>query len=268
MKSLSKTPFLLAALCAAALPALSQGATQASVSATVRLTPLPGAKHLPTGAMEQTLVVLHNRANAMGIASPSIRADGSDRIVIQMPGAPRKTKAEQRKYVSSIIQSSRLEFVWLKDVRAVAGAGSRKARYLYESASSLRDIRTNKVLTPTQVRAKVLYADPKCIIVTGADLKHNSAIVDIQTGRGVLTRMEFNDKGTRQFADFTRKHIGSLLAIVLNGKIQSAPRIMAAITDGTAIVEGSATTVKEAQELADLLNAGALPAVLTIESVE
>src|SRR5450759_4544632 len=74
---------------------------------------------------------------------------------------------------------------------------------------ALRDIRTNKVLTPAQVRAKVLYADPKCVIVTGSDFKPNGAQVDIQPWAGksrIVTRLQFNEAGTRQFADFTRKH--------------------------------------------------------------
>jgi SecD/SecF fusion protein len=138
---------------------------------------------------------------------------------------------------------------------------------VYLGGNSLRDSDTNRMLTDDEVRDKILYADPNTTtIVTGADLKPDGAKVDIQTGpggHGVVTRMTFNDKGTAKFADFTTNHVHALMAIVLNGKIEQAPRIIQPITDGTAIIEGGNTSVQQAQELANLLNAGALPVPLT-----
>lgn len=221
-----------------------------------------------TGEVQaQVLQIMHNRINSTGISEPLVQAKGGDQIVVEMPLTPGKTIEEQRRDLEKLIQAAKLEFIWLKDVRSGTGAdiaGNRGGRYVYEGGWQVRDADTNRQLTEEEIQKKVLYADPKCIIVTGRDLKPNGASVDIQTGMGsrIVTKIEFNEEGTRKFADFTRNNIDQLLAITLNGKIDSAPRIKDAITDGTAIIEGGASTVVQAQELANLLNAGALPVPL------
>jgi preprotein translocase subunit SecD len=80
--------------------------------------------------------------------------------------------------------------------------------------------------------------------------------------------LKLNAAGTKRLGDFTRNHIGALLAIVVNGKIVQAPRIQDAIEGGLAVVTGTASTVQEAKDLADLLNAGVLPVDLTLISLE
>lgn len=223
----------------------------------------------------QVVQILHNRINAMGISEPLVKAEASDLIVVEMPLTSGASLAFQRKNLDKLVEPCRLEFIWLKDVRSLGtGAnvgGAPGARYIYLGNGRVRDADTNRVLTDQEVRDKILYADPSATtIVTGADLALNSAKVDIQTGgggHGVVTRMTFNEKGTAKLADFTTNHIHALLAIVLNGKILQAPRIQTPITDGTAVIEGGATTVAQAQELANFLNAGALPVPLTIVSV-
>jgi SecD/SecF fusion protein len=216
----------------------------------------------------QVLGIMHNRINAIGISEPLVQAKGNDQIVIEMPLTPGASIEQQQKDLQDLIQAAKLEFIWLKDCHGVGeGAGGNPSgRYIYEGGNRIVDADTGKPLTDEEVQKKILYADPANIIVTGSDLKPNGAKVDIESGangRGVVTHMEFNDKGAKKFADYTSANVGSLLAVVLNGQIQQAPRIQSKITDGTAIIEGgSSTTVKEAQKLADLFNAGALPVPL------
>jgi preprotein translocase subunit SecD len=78
-----------------------------------------------------------------------------------------------------------------------------------------------------------------------------------------VVSFRFDSVGGRKFGDVTRDHVNELLAIVLDGKVISAPRIDEPILGGSGIIRGS-FTVQEANELAILLRAGALPAPLEI----
>lgn len=271
MKSLSKTPLVLAAMFAAASPTVAQPAKQVPLTVTLRLSPLPGTESMPGDALDRTLMVLRNRVNAMGIDAPIIRANGPDHIVIQLVDAQSTTPAQQRALIAKIVQPGKLEFIWLKDARTKDGVGNRKGRYVYEGENRVRDSRTRRLLTPARIRARVLYADPKCTVVTGADLKPGGAKVDIQAGRSgnaVVVMLRFNEAGTRKIANFTALRSGVLLGIVVDGKITQAPRIHGPITDGIAVIKDGGLRVQGAQELANVLNAGSLPVTLTVERVQ
>ncbi len=73
----------------------------------------------------------------------------------------------------------------------------------------------------------------------------------------------FNNLGTTNSAKITQENIGRIFAIILDGKIVTAPRINTAITQGSGVISGN-FTVQEANDVALLLRAGALPAPLKI----
>ena len=105
-----------------------------------------------------------------------------------------------------------------------------------------------------------LYLVQKEIILSG-DL-----LIDANTtyyeGQPAVS-FRFNHLGTQKFAQITQDNVGRIFAIVLDGKIVTAPRINTPITEGSGIISGS-FTVQEANDVALLLRAGALPAPLTI----
>ena len=74
----------------------------------------------------------------------------------------------------------------------------------------------------------------------------------------IVVSMSFDSQGSRQFGQLTTNHVGELLAILLDGKIQSAPRINEPILGGNAQISGD-FTFEEAQYLANILKAGAFP---------
>jgi preprotein translocase subunit SecD len=78
-----------------------------------------------------------------------------------------------------------------------------------------------------------------------------------------VVSFRFDSVGARRFGNLTREHVGELLAIVLDNRVISAPRIREPILGGSGVISGT-FTVQEANELAILLRAGALPAPLTI----
>lgn len=95
------------------------------------------------------------------------------------------------------------------------------------------------------------------VLLTGEDLKENGASVqfDPDTNEPVVA---LKLKDAEKFAAITRDHMGEILAIYLDEEVVSAPSINAVIPNGEAVIQGN-MSVDEAQELADLLNAGALP---------
>ncbi len=77
--------------------------------------------------------------------------------------------------------------------------------------------------------------------------------------------LEFNDEGKKLFADITTRNVQKVVAIFLDGQAISQPKVQQAITDGKAVIQGD-FTLKDAKELAQRLNAGALPVPITLLS--
>jgi preprotein translocase subunit SecD len=105
----------------------------------------------------------------------------------------------------------------------------------------------------------VLRVEP---IVRGADLVDSQQGFDSRTNEPVIN-FRFNQKAARDFGRYTQNHIGEPFAIVLDGKVISAPVIRSEILGGSGQISGN-FTVKSANELAISLRSGALPAKLTI----
>ena len=95
--------------------------------------------------------------------------------------------------------------------------------------------------------------------LSGNDLS-KALLSTSQNGQWVVD-LQFNDKGTRKFADLTQKLVGKPMAIFFNGELQSAPVIREAIIGGSAQISGgdNGFEYEEAKKMVDLLNAGALP---------
>lgn len=95
--------------------------------------------------------------------------------------------------------------------------------------------------------------------LSGKDLS-KAILSTSQTGQWVVD-LQFNDKGTRKFADLTTKMVGKPMAIFFNGSLQSAPVIREPIIGGNAQISGGENgfDYEEAKNMVDLLNAGALP---------
>lgn len=107
--------------------------------------------------------------------------------------------------------------------------------------------------------------------LTGKNLK--SATAQYSSGQGVgepEVALQFDEEGTKLFAELTKKNLGKEIAIFLDGQLQIAPTVQVEITNGQAVITGN-YTFKEAKDIADRLNQGALPVPLTLvgqQSVE
>ncbi len=100
--------------------------------------------------------------------------------------------------------------------------------------------------------------------LSGRFLKRSQVAFDQNTGEPIVT-LEFNKEGSKIFEDLTQRNVGKILAIYIDNVLISAPRVQEKITGGKAIITGKFTP-KEAKELANNLNAGALPVPIELIS--
>ncbi len=186
-------------------------------------------------AVTQSIEVLNRRINAMGTKETVIAQQGLNRVLIEVPGLQDTTKLKE-----IIGQTAKLDF------QLAADPGDPP----------------NEVETLPMQKGGGTIAVQKRIMVDGADLVDAQQSFDQQTGEPDVS-FRFNLRGGQKFGRVTSESVGRPFAIVLDGKVISAPVIRSPITGGTGQITGN-FTIDEASNLAILLRAGALPAKLTV----
>lgn len=188
--------------------------------------------------VQQALEIIRRRIDEVGTREPTIQRQGSDRILIQVPGIG--SAAELKDIIGTTAQ---LTF------NPVIGRGTDK---------DANPGPGNEVL-PSLDDEGVYYTVESAPVVTGEELVDAQPSFDQNNSPAVSFR--FNPTGARKFGDYTAENIGSPFAIVLDGEVVSAPVIQAHIPGGSGIITGR-FAVEETTNLAVLLRAGALPAGL------
>jgi SecD/SecF fusion protein len=215
--------------------------------------------------MASVVDIVERRVNRLGVTESVVARQGQDRILVELPGV-----VDEQEALRLIQTTAQLEFWYLPSVQSERNP---MARYRLESRKEgVREITTvYDTVQQKEVDVVEFLQDQKQRaqemgeqnpVVTGAELKPTCQLVYDQVGRAQVS-FEFNAEGTRRFGDFTRKHVGEILAIVLDNRIISAPRINEPILGGKGVIEGNFSAA-EAAELATLLNSGALPVPLEI----
>jgi preprotein translocase subunit SecD len=211
----------------------------------------PAQKSIADEAVQQAVETIRNRIDQFGVSEPVIAREGNDRIVVQLPGV------DDPKRVKDIIKST--AFLELKLV--LAGPASDRTTLLQPYGGQLPPdsevVEGNEVEQDTS-SAKVYYLLQKTAAVTGRDIKNARPSTD-QYNRPAVS-FSLKAEGAEKFGQFTSANIDKRLAIVLDNKVQSAPRINDKISD-SGIITGSFTPDK-ANDLALTLRSGALPAGL------
>ncbi|MCP4819452.1 MAG: protein translocase subunit SecD, partial [Shimia sp.] len=188
--------------------------------------------------VQQALEIVRRRIDEVGTREPTIQRQGSDRILIQVPGIG--SASELKDIIGTTAQ---LTF------HPVVGRGT--------NADASPGI-GNEIL-PSLDDEGVYYTVESAPVVTGEELVDAQPTFDQNSRPAVNFR--FNPTGARKFGDYTAENIGSPFAIVLDGEVVSAPTIQSHIPGGSGIITGR-FTVEESTNLAVLLRAGALPAGL------
>lgn len=118
----------------------------------------------------------------------------------------------------------------------------------------------------TQTGTLEFIAPDGSVILTGKDVSKASAYIDSQTGKPTIG-LEFNEAGKTAFAAATKANIGKQIKITMDGQVLTDPTVQSAITDGQATITGS-SSLEDAQRVAGIINAGALPVPVKEVSVE
>ena len=198
------------------------------------------------GAVERAVEIIKNRIDQFGVREPMITKQGKDEIVVQLPGMTEQERA--REIVS---QTAHLEFKLVSDKEdVIKEALAGKVPEGYE----VKEIKEDDQIADTIV----LETEP---IMAGDKLTNASVGFD-SYGQAVV-EFQLDKDGAKIFDAATFKNIGRKLAIILDGKVHSAPVIRDRIPNGRGQISGS-FTVQQASDLALVLRAGALPAPVTI----
>lgn len=189
-------------------------------------------------AFESARGVIDRRINFFGVTEPTIQSlklPSEYRIIVELPGTSDITQA-----LDLIGRTAQLSF-WEEGDKKLASESAMLFPYGSTSVFANEPIKTK---------------------LTGKDLKAAKVVFGSQDGTPQV-QLDFSTKGAKLFGEITKKNVGKRLAIVLDDIIVEAPVVNQAILNGNAIISGSFTT-ETSKNLAIQLNAGALPAPLTI----
>ncbi|HVX76672.1 MAG TPA: protein translocase subunit SecD [Bradyrhizobium sp.] len=194
--------------------------------------------------IDQSMQIVERRVNELGTVEPLIQRQGTDRILVQVPGLQDPTQLK-----NILGKTAKMEFrlvdTSVSPDQAMQGRVPPDSEVLMSSSSP-----------------KVPYIVKKQVLVSGGDLTDAQPGFDPRSGEPVVN-FRFNSTGARKFAQATTDNVGQPFAIVLDNEVISAPVIREPITQGSGQISGN-FTVQSANDLAILLRAGALPAPLTI----
>ncbi len=197
-----------------------------------------GMKDRVDRAVEQSLEIVRQRVDQVGVSEPTIQRVNSDRILVQLPGLQDPTRLRQL-----LGSTAKMTFHMVADV----GQGEPLPRGV-------------TILSEAKGAGQVPVEDR--VALDGERLTDARAGFDQQTKEPIVT-FRFDSLGARQFAEITGANIGRPFAIVLDGKVLTAPVIRDAIVGGSGQISGG-FTVDESVTLSALLRSGSLPAPLTV----
>ena len=192
--------------------------------------------------IEQSIQIVERRVNQLGTVEPVIQRQGTDRILVQVPGLQDPTRLKEL-----LGKTAKMEFRMVDE--SVPPDAAAQGRVPPESE-----------LVPEVSGQKLVLR--KQVLVSGGDLTDAQASFDQRTSEPVVS-FKFNSAGARKFAQATTENVGQRFAIVLDNQVISAPVIREPIIGGQGQISGN-FTVQSANDLAILLRAGALPAPLTV----
>jgi preprotein translocase subunit SecD len=212
----------------------------------IRLTPTePALVERIRQSVEQSIQIVERRVNELGTVEPSIQRQGVDRILVQVPGLQDPSRLKEL-----LGKTAKMTFR-LVDTNVPI-----------DQALQGRVPPDDEILKSTKAENNQPYVIEKRVMVSGEDLTDAQPGFDQRNGEPIVT-FRFNNNGARRFARVTQENVGRPFAIVLDNEVISAPVIREPILGGSGQISGN-FTVEQANDLAILLRAGALPAPLTI----
>jgi len=201
-------------------------------------------RRLRENTVEQALKIIRNRIDQFGVAEPTIIAQGSDEIVVQLPGIQDPARAKML-----IGRTAQLEFRFLA-TGPEAGTPDKPGPGV------------QVMLGKGDTGGRRQYLVEKKVIMTGEAI-HDATVRPGSATEGMAVDFVLDARGGKVFGDATTTGVGRNLAIILDNYVQSAPVIREPITGGRGQITGR-FDLAEAQDLANVLRNGALPAPLKL----
>ncbi|HAU07863.1 MAG: Preprotein translocase subunit SecD [Candidatus Yanofskybacteria bacterium GW2011_GWF1_44_227] len=185
-------------------------------------------------AMQGVRDVIERRVNYFGVAEPVVQVSGADRLIVELAGV-----SDVKTAIQMIGETPFLEFKEQK-------------------------INYNEIVTAQQ-QGKMLDVDP--FQSTGLNGRHltRAQVTFDQTTYASQVSLELNAEGTKLFAEITKRNLGKVVPIYLDGTPISIPTVQSEIPDGKAVITGKFNP-QEAKMLATRLNSGALPVPINLIS--
>ncbi len=237
--------------------------------------------------LNQSIEVIRNRIDEFGVSEPSITSQGSDRVVVELPGVREVDRAKDL-----IGRTAKLEFKMVDDktmnqgqVAALVADIEKQHNITYKEGQKFSEyvrqineqakgkipeddeiaFERSKGVNEQSEGTRLPYLLHSKVGVTGDDLQDASVQIDSENRRPNVS-FTLNPRGASLFDKLTADNIGHRLAIVLDGIVHSAPVIQSRIGGGHGQITlgrgDSEGLMKEAKDLAIVLRAGALPAQL------
>ena len=198
-------------------------------------------------AVEQSIEIVRRRIDETGVREPTIQRQGEDRILVQLPGVDDPER-----------------------VKRLLGKTAKMTFHLVDQQTPINEALAGRVPPGAVVMPSASEVDssgrPRMYLIKKRVMVSGDTLIDSQPtfqDNEPVVSFRFDAIGGKKFGKATQQNVNRLFAIVLDGKVISAPVIREPILGGTGIISGS-FTVASAQDLALLLRAGALPAPLTI----
>jgi len=206
-----------------------------------------GREQIRSSAMSQSVEILRKRIDPDGTKEVTIQPQGSERIIVQVPG-----ENDPAKIIKLGSTAAKLTFHMVDDTVSPQDIESKRlppgTKLLMETLGRGANAQTSPIVIKERV------------VISGDMLKKAMGSFDQSTQLPII-QFEFNPVGARRFAEITKANVGRRFAAVLDDKVITAPNIRSPIIGGSGQIEGD-FTIEEATETAVLLNSGALPVAL------
>ncbi|HEY4299938.1 MAG TPA: protein translocase subunit SecD [Candidatus Didemnitutus sp.] len=202
--------------------------------------------------LSKAIEIIGARINQYGVAEPIVRAVGEDRIEVQLPGVSTR---ENPDLLANLVRAAHLDF-------RLVYSGSTGSEQMPQNVPPGYEIMSHDEEDRYTGRPYTTYYVVKSVPEMSGENVESARVASDQVG-AYQVHLNFNSVGAKQFAAVTTANTGRLLAIVLDNKLYSAPRINEPITGGSAQITGK-YTYREAEGLANALN-NPLPVTLKIK---
>ncbi|HZQ09838.1 MAG TPA: hypothetical protein VFD70_24890 [Anaerolineae bacterium] len=247
-------------------PSVQQGRLRVVLQADLPIGETPS-----TDAMAAAMQIIEKRVKALGVVEPLIQLQGDRRIVVELPGV-----ANPDETIRVLGGTGLLEFVDAGDNPPAEGSEVRTtgptasdscSGAIAAAVTPTPGLIATAIVAPTEPITETNPIEPTQVystVMTGDCLQTASAVFDPNTNQPEIA-FSLKSTGAKILGDYTSSNIGKFLAIVLDKKVISVPRVQSAITTGEGRITGQ-FTIAEANNLAVQLRFGALPIPLWIES--